>query len=95
MTLKTAADDKVEYLLQRIYGLMAEVVPGSVRGQPDLALLAAGIDSMGLILLTTRIEAAFDIEFAPEHLTVAELKSPVSIARLLHEYYHLPGKGNR
>lgn len=101
MTLKTPADAThptdadVDDLLQRVYDLMAQVVPASRRGQPDLSLLEAGIDSMGIILLTTRMEEAFDIEFVPEHLTPATLESPAAIARLLHDHYHVPGEVTR
>lgn len=100
MTLKTTADaadaadpvdDNADGLLHRVYDLMAEVVPASARGQPDLPLLAAGIDSMGLILLTTRIETSFNIEFVPEHLTSAVLETPAAIARLLHDHYRVQG----
>ncbi|XVN14341.1 acyl carrier protein [Pseudomonas corrugata] len=55
-------------VLAQIYQLMKEVAPQSVQVNPELSFLEAGVDSMKLMLLVTRLEDAFQIEFETDHL---------------------------
>jgi acyl carrier protein len=47
----------------------------------------AGLDSLGLINLTARIEDALGIEFEPEDLTQTSLATPNALALLLRDKY--------
>lgn len=74
-------------VLAQIYNLMREVAPQSVQENPDMSFLEAGVDSMKLILLVTRLEDSFQIEFETDHLAPQFLGSPASIAGLLLDHY--------
>lgn len=74
-------------VLAQIFSLMREVAPQSVQENPDISFLEAGVDSMKLILLVTRLEDAFQVEFETNHLAPQFLGSPASVAGLLLDYY--------
>ncbi|WDG55414.1 acyl carrier protein [Pseudomonas chlororaphis] len=74
-------------VLAQIFNLMREVAPQSVQENPDISFLEAGVDSMKLILLVTRLEDAFQIEFETDHLAPQFLGSPASVAGLLLDHY--------
>ncbi|MCP1480963.1 acyl carrier protein [Pseudomonas chlororaphis] len=74
-------------VLAQIFNLMREVAPQSVQENPDIPFLEAGVDSMKLILLVTRLEDAFQIEFETDHLAPQFLGSPASVAGLLLDHY--------
>lgn len=74
-------------VLAQIFNLMREVAPQSVQENPDISFLEAGVDSMKLILLVTRLEDAFQIEFETDHLAPQFLGSPASVAGLLVDHY--------
>jgi acyl carrier protein len=74
-------------VLAQIFNLMREVAPQSIQENPDISFLEAGVDSMKLILLVTRLEDAFQIEFETDHLAPQFLGSPASVASLLLDHY--------
>ncbi|WP_339449702.1 acyl carrier protein [Pseudomonas sp. EA_5y_Pfl2_R50] len=74
-------------VLAQIFNLMREVAPQSVQENPDISFLEAGVDSMKLILLVTRLEDTFQIEFETDHLAPQFLGSPASVAGLLVDHY--------
>ncbi|MDT8908828.1 MULTISPECIES: acyl carrier protein [Pseudomonas] len=74
-------------VLTQVYALMKEVAPQSVQVDPQLSFLEAGVDSMKLMLLVTRLEDAFEIEFETDHLAPQFLGSPAAVAGLLLEHY--------
>jgi len=74
-------------VLAQIYKLMKEVAPQSVQVDPELSFLEAGVDSMKLMLLVTRLEDSFQIEFETDHLAPQFLGSPASVAGLLLNHY--------
>ncbi|MCI0994435.1 acyl carrier protein [Pseudomonas corrugata] len=74
-------------VLAQIYQLMKEVAPQSVQVNPELSFLEAGVDSMKLMLLVTRLEDAFQIEFETDHLAPQFLGSPASVTGLLLNHY--------
>lgn len=74
-------------VLAQIFNLMREVAPQSVQENPDISFLEAGVDSMKLMLLVTRLEDTFQIEFETDHLAPQFLGSPASVAGLLVDHY--------
>ncbi|WP_434609327.1 acyl carrier protein [Pseudomonas sp. D2-30] len=79
--------DRHHSVLAQIYQLMKEVAPQSVQVNPDVSFLEAGMDSMKAILLVSRLEDWFQIEFETDHLAPQFLGSPASVARLLQDHY--------
>lgn len=74
-------------VLAQVYTLMKEVAPQSVQVNPELSFLEAGVDSMKLMLLVTRLEDAFQVEFETDHLAPQFLGSPAAVTRLLLDHY--------
>ncbi|WQG60009.1 acyl carrier protein [Pseudomonas sp. RTB3] len=52
-----------------------------------MSFLEAGIDSMKLMLLVTRLEDQFQVEFQTDHLAPQFLGSPASVTALLLDHY--------
>lgn len=88
MTFKALEADRSR-LLVHIFNLMKDIAPQSVQENPDITFLEAGVDSMKLILLVTRLEDEFQIEFKTEHLAPQFLGSPASVASLLLDDYRV------
>lgn len=74
-------------LLDRIYGLIREVLEADVPLSEDTELWSVGINSIGIVHVAALCEEAFGIDLDPEDLTVSKLNTPGHIARLLQERY--------
>ncbi|WP_339437621.1 acyl carrier protein [Pseudomonas sp. EL_65y_Pfl1_R32] len=86
MSFDTQVVDRHTVLAQ-VNHLMKEVAPQSVQDNPNLSFLEAGIDSMKLMLLVTRLEDQFQVEFETDHLAPQFLGSPASVTALLLDHY--------
>ena len=88
MTVEAFAAERPR-VLERIFNLMKDIAPQSVQDNPDISFLEAGVDSMKQILLVTRLEDEFQIEFKTEHLAPEFLGSPTTVASLLLKDYRV------
>ena len=70
--------------LDRVTDIVSVVLPaGTPRPGPADDLLAAGLDSVGMITLLGEVEAAFGISIPPEEVMPEQFGSVAAIAALV------------
>lgn len=69
-------------ILTEVAAIVREVLPAAP-ASPDASLLAAGLDSIGMVALLNEVEARFEVSIPPEAVVPQNFESLRTIAELV------------